>query len=121
LDEAGWLSSKRVRSETEAEVPVYQLKVDVIKWKKGDGVNIIPDKIKTRSYRPLKPKVNEYFKKFYQIDFRTIKPLEGREHTGQINSLKRQIREKEFREGKIGVLFCSPTMELGIDIYQISQ
>lgn len=120
LTEAGWLSRKRVRSETESEVPVYQLKVDIITWKNGDGVNIIPDKIKTRSYRPLKPKVNEYFKKFYQIDFRTIKPLEGREHTGQINSQKRQIREKEFREGKIGVLFCSPTMELGIDISDLS-
>ncbi|HOU03560.1 MAG TPA: DEAD/DEAH box helicase [Bacteroidales bacterium] len=120
LSEAGWLIRKPARSENEEETGIYQLRVDTILWNRGDGVTIAPDLIKNRSYKPLTPRVNEYFKRFYQIDFRAIKPLEGREHTGQINSEKRQKREKEFREGKIGVLFCSPTMELGIDISDLS-
>jgi len=120
LTEAGWLYKKPVRADTGDEISVYQLKVDTILWKKGDGKTITPDLIKNRSYRPLTPKVNEYFKRFYQIDYRSMKPLEGREHTGQINSQKRREREKEFREGAIGALFCSPTMELGIDISDLS-
>lgn len=120
LTEAGWLYRKPVKSETGDEVFVYQLKVDSIIWRKGNGETIIPDLIKQRSYRPLTPKVNEYFKQFYQIDYRSMKSLEGREHTGQINSQKRRDREKDFREGKIGALFCSPTMELGIDISDLS-
>ncbi|NLO03856.1 MAG: hypothetical protein GX126_16320 [Bacteroidales bacterium] len=120
LTQAGWLYRKPVKSETGNEVFVYQLKVDSIKWCKGDGITIIPDLIKHRSYRPLTPKVNEYFQRFYQIDYRTLKPLEGREHTGQINSQKRRDRERDFREGIIGALFCSPTMELGIDISDLS-
>ena len=64
--------------------------------------------------------------------------FEAREHTAQVDGEKRQIREKRFRYGakereelesddkhlrEIGeakrflpVLFCSPTMELGVDI-----
>jgi superfamily II DNA/RNA helicase len=120
LCDAGWLIRKPAKSENDKEISVYQLKVDNIIWRKGDGETITTDLIKHRAYKPLTPKVNEYFKRFYQIDFHTLKPLEGREHTGQINSQKRRDREKEFREGKIGVLFCSPTMELGIDISDLS-
>lgn len=120
LTKAGWLSRKNAKAETGESVFTYQLKVDYIIWRKGDGVSIYPDLIKNRSYKSLLPKVNEYFKRFYQINFHALKPIEGGEHTGQINSQKRKERETEFREGKIGSLFCSPTMELGIDISDLS-
>jgi ATP-dependent helicase YprA (DUF1998 family) len=120
LKNAGWLSSKPAKAETNEQISIYQLKVDNIIWQKGDGQSLVPDLIKNRSYKPLEPKVNEYFKQFYQIDFLSLKPIVGREHTGQINSQKRKEREKEFRDGVIGSLFCSPTMELGIDISDLS-
>jgi hypothetical protein len=101
-------------------VSIYQFKVDYVLWTKGDGEQIIPDLIKSRSYKPLNSRPNKYFQRFYRTDFHDIKPIEGREHTGQINSEKRKQREEEFREGKIGALFCSPTMELGIDISDLS-
>lgn len=44
----------------------------------------------------------------------------GREHTGQVPNYLRQEREEEFRQGKLATLFCSPTMELGIDISDLS-
>ncbi len=64
--------------------------------------------------------------------------FEAREHTAQVENEKRQVREKRFRYGEkeqeelangegglrelgetsrfLPVLFCSPTMELGVDI-----
>ena len=120
LAEAGWLIKKPAKSQINEEVNIYQLKVDNILWQKGDGENLIPDLIKNRSYRPLNTKPNKYFQRFYKTNFDAIKPIEGREHTGQINNEKRKQREEEFREGKVGALFCSPTMELGIDISDLS-
>lgn len=120
LSEAGWLVKKPAKTANNEETRIYQLKVDNILWHKGDGENLIPDLIKNRSYKPLNTKPNKYFQRFYQTNFHDIKPIEGREHTGQINSEKRKQREEEFREGKIGALFCSPTMELGIDISDLS-
>ncbi len=120
LSEAGWLVKKPAKTSNNEETSIYQLKVDNILWQKGDGENLIPDLIKNRSYKPLNTKPNKYFQRFYQTNFHDIKPIEGREHTGQINSEKRKQREEEFREGKIGALFCSPTMELGIDISDLS-
>jgi len=42
------------------------------------------------------------------------------EHTAQVSSADREKREEEFREGTLPVLFCSPTMELGVDIAQLN-
>lgn len=120
LSEAGWLVKKPAKSSSNEVMSIYQLKVDNILWHNGDGENLIPDLIKNRSYKPLKTKPNKYFQRFYKTNFHDIKPIEGREHTGQISSEKRKQREEEFREGKIGALFCSPTMELGIDISDLS-
>jgi superfamily II DNA/RNA helicase len=120
LSGAGWLSKKPAKSANNEQVNIYQLKVDYLLWRKGDGETLTPDKIKNRSYKPITPKPNLYFQKFYQTNFHSLKPIEGREHTGQINAEKRKQREDDFRAGKIGALFCSPTMELGIDISDLS-
>ncbi len=50
--------------------------------------------------------------------------LEAREHTAQVDAADREARERRFRKGMdssggspgLPVLFCSPTMELGVDI-----
>ncbi len=118
--EAGWLSAKEVKSAANEWVYIFQLKADNIIWTKGDKETLAQDLVRTRSYKPLKQKPNEYFQRFYQTDFHHLKPIEGREHTGQISNEKRKQREDEFRQGKIGALFCSPTMELGIDIADLS-
>ena len=46
--------------------------------------------------------------------------LEAKDHTGQVSKEEREQREQDFREGKFPVLYCSPTMELGIDIKDLS-
>jgi superfamily II DNA/RNA helicase len=94
---------------------------------------------------PNHPNKNVYFIDFYANLASTLRkpvhPLfgfEAREHTAQVDSERRAVREKRFRFGKkereelgsdekhlrelgetnrfLPVLFCSPTMELGVDI-----
>ncbi|PLS68011.1 MAG: hypothetical protein CV045_10315 [Cyanobacteria bacterium M5B4] len=63
---------------------------------------------------------NRFFQNLYQRDVAQIKNLEAREHTGQVTNENREQREEDFRNGKIAALFCSPTMELGIDISDLN-
>ena len=44
----------------------------------------------------------------------------AREHTAQVPPDLRQERETEFRAGTLPLLYCSPTMELGVDIASLS-
>lgn len=80
------------------------------------------------------PKANRYFRNLYRNMAAMIgQPthqlfdFEAREHTAQVEMAVRQEREKRFRFEKaeveanpgmerLPVLFCSPTMELGVDI-----
>jgi DEAD/DEAH box helicase/Helicase conserved C-terminal domain/Domain of unknown function (DUF1998)/Protein of unknown function (DUF559) len=45
--------------------------------------------------------------------------LIAREHTAQIDDQERAQRETLFKQGKLDVLVCSPTLELGVDIGQL--
>ena len=46
--------------------------------------------------------------------------LEAREHTAQVDSAEREKREEKFKSAELPLLFCSPTMELGVDISQLN-
>ena len=46
--------------------------------------------------------------------------MEAKDHTGQVPKDEREKREQQFRNGEFPVLYCSPTMELGIDIKDLS-
>ncbi|MBX2977471.1 MAG: DEAD/DEAH box helicase, partial [Ignavibacteriaceae bacterium] len=113
LKEANWLAAKEINNAG-TPLKLYQLKVDSILWRLGDGNTVIPDNIRLHSFKTIVPRVNKYFKQFYSQNFSDIKILEAREHTAQINNEARKDRERKFREGEIAVLSCSPTMELGI-------
>lgn len=114
----------------------YQLNVNSISWVEGSGKeeDLVHDFVRVRIPSTNKEKykkgykINEFFRDLYQEDLfgdeqenRTLR-LEAKEHTGQINNKDRQNREDDFKSktGKIGVLYCSPTMELGIDISDLS-
>jgi Lhr-like helicase len=34
--------------------------------------------------------------------------------------MDREERETEFRDGRLAALYCSPTMELGVDIFDLA-
>ncbi|MBT7825343.1 MAG: DEAD/DEAH box helicase [Bacteroidetes bacterium] len=120
LSEAGWLKVTEVKNREGQDTKLYQLLIDKIIWKLGDCKNIKPDLVKNRSYKVVKQTPNLYFQKVYQSDFNQYKKYIGSEHTGQLSTDVRQEREEKFRSGEISALFCSPTMELGIDISSLS-
>jgi Lhr-like helicase len=62
--------------------------------------------------RPDQP----FFVDFYRRVAQTAMGLEAREHTAQVPVDLRIDREQRFAEAKLPVLYCSPTMELGVDI-----
>jgi len=120
LTEAGWLKETTGKNKDNQDINLYQLRIDQIIWKIGDGETVIPDFVKIRSYRTYEQKPNTYYQKFYQTDFKTKKKLIGKEHTAQLGNEDRIEREKKFKSGEYSALFCSPTMELGIDIADLN-
>lgn len=57
---------------------------------------------------------------FYQTIDKEVLGIEAREHTAQVPSIQREDREAKFRIGDLPILFCSPTMELGVDISELN-
>lgn len=121
LQDGHFLSSVEILGE-KGKTNGYQLKVDKIIWKLGDGESVLTDEVRINmTGEELKVKPNQYFKSFYQQDFRSFdKFFRASEHTGQITSADRIEREEKFRSGEISALYCSPTMELGIDIANLN-
>jgi very-short-patch-repair endonuclease len=102
------------------DVPGYQVPASALVWTAGDGKSAHFDPLRRRaaSTKPAPP--NRFFVELYTELAREILGFEGREHTAQVPNHVRIEREERFRAGEIAVLFCSPTMELGIDIRDLS-
>ncbi len=120
LKENDFLDSQELRMRDAPPCELFKLKTDRIIWKPGDGINVSLDPVRNRSYKGVSAKPNVFFKRLYSIDFASRRQLRGDEHTGQLDTETRQEREKKFIDGEISALFCSPTMELGIDINLLS-
>ena len=104
----------------DGEDPGYQLNADALRWLPGDGEDRPPDRTRLLEEGGLPAEVNRYFVESYRrfVDLRQV--LEAREHTAQVMPEDRLEREERFREGDLPLLFCSPTMELGVDIAQLN-
>jgi hypothetical protein len=119
-DKAGYLQRQEARSRKNEPTFVYRLKIDKILWRAGDGETVPHDAVKFRSYKSQNQQPNRFFRDLYLTDFAKLKPIRGQDHTGQLRSEDREQREKNFRSGELSVLFCSPTMELGVDISELN-
>jgi superfamily II DNA or RNA helicase len=53
---------------------------------------------------------------YYYIFQQGLKPMRVEEHTAQLDPKKAQDYQREFKDGKINVLSCSTTFEMGIDL-----
>lgn len=97
-----------------------QLLIDAIVWQKGDGRVPAADPVRTRSAHMRQEgysrEPNGFFGDLYREAARSLSRMHALEHTGQVRGVDRLEREADFRSGKLPVLYCSPTMELGIDI-----
>ncbi len=104
----------------ENQVPGYQLNAAGLIWHAGDGTSGFHDPIRLPSAPKEGLRTNPYFVEFYRSDTADITGLEAREHTAQVPGELRERREEKFREAHLPVMFCSPTMELGVDIAQLN-
>ncbi|WP_273938651.1 DEAD/DEAH box helicase [Kutzneria chonburiensis] len=95
----------------------YRIQAGMIEWHAGDGRRRATDPIRTNA---ADGRVNPYFRRFYAETATGLAGLEAREHTAQVRQEDRQERERRFSEAELPVLYCSPTMELGVDIKSLN-
>jgi hypothetical protein len=111
---------EQVRSNADGDDPGYQMNADALRWLPGDGEIRPVDRVRLMAAGEVPPEVNRYFVECYRsfVDLKCA--FEAREHTAQVAPEDREEREIRFREGDLPLLFCSPTMELGVDIAQLN-
>jgi Putative DNA-binding domain/Domain of unknown function (DUF1998)/Helicase conserved C-terminal domain len=94
-------------------------------WTPGNGKAAGPDVVRSKALHQrrnqhLSDEPNRYFERLYRDRAPYLKGVTGREHTGAVGAMDREERETEFREGRLAALYCSPTMELGVDISDLA-
>jgi hypothetical protein len=97
----------------------WRLNSAALWWVSGDS--------RARAASDLRTTENVFFQTLYRNVAASLKGgdrllhrLEAREHTAQVDAEAREEREERFRKAELPVLFCSPTMELGVDIAELN-
>ncbi len=104
----------------EGQVPGYQLPAAAMRWKAGDGTRAFHDPIRVPNLPEEGGRTNPFFVELYRDVAAGGQGIRAREHTAQVPAEERKKREEEFRQATLPVLFCSPTMELGVDIAELN-
>lgn len=93
-------------------------------WKPGEGTHrgspLRRHQAQGDVYQGREDKVNQFFHEFYPSALDSLRRMEGGAHTAQVPQDIRIKRENTFRAGELSTLFCSPTMELGVDIRDLN-
>ena len=101
------------------DVPGYQLNAAAMRWRVGDGSSY-HDPLRMPNAPSEGGRPNPFFRAFYQATAASLRGYLAREHTAQVPNAQREEREEQFRAGNLPILYCSPTMELGVDIAQLN-
>lgn len=102
------------------DLPGYQAPASSLVWMAGSGEQSQVDPLRTPSAAADGGQANQFFVDFYRAVAARARDLEAREHTAQVRSEIRSRREDAFRAATLPILFCSPTMELGVDIAELN-
>lgn len=101
-------------------VPGFQLEAEELRWLPAPGTHRHHDVLR----QPLAPEGGLTANPFFVDLYRTMRDHDGaaeaHQHTAQVQPQVREQREARFRSGELPVLFCSPTMELGVDIASLN-
>ncbi len=119
LRQAG-LVQEVVAAKTKDEVPGYQVPASALLWVVGDGSKPFHDPIRVPNPSDVGGRVNPFFVEFYRTIASHGVGIQAREHTAQVPAEERILREERFSKGELQVLYCSPTMELGVDIADLN-
>ncbi len=98
----------------------YRIAARALIWRAGTGEQGAHDPL-TRTYASGEgPRVNRFFRDLYRNAAGVLGGLGAKEHTAQVDPEERERREEAFRDGELSLLYCSPTMELGVDISELN-
>ncbi|CAO5184398.1 DEAD/DEAH box helicase domain-containing protein [Frankia sp. AiPs1] len=104
----------------------YQVRSSTLIWRAGDGSRGAPDPLRKMVDDDTGMRVNTFFRDLYRRGASDLNGLLAAEHTAQVPAKRRQEREEAFRlggdpdRGGLPLLYCSPTMELGVDIAELN-
>ena len=101
-------------------VPGFQVPAAQLRWIAGDGTTPFHDPIRMPRASRVAGNTNPFFQELYKRIAADGQGITAREHTAQVKAEVRESREEQFREGRLPLLFCSPTMELGVDIASLN-
>lgn len=94
----------------------YRIDSSALEWRRAGEAGGAGETVTNVFFRNLYENVSQLL----DSDDRLLHQLEAREHTAQVDADVREARETKFRKGLapegLPILFCSPTMELGVDI-----
>ena len=107
------------------EVRGVRVLAGALRWAAGDGNPSPPDPVRSLSLHlrrdfPGMRQANRYFGTLYKNYAHHLRGMVAAEHTGQVPPSAREEREDRFSRGRLPALFCSPTMELGVDIRDLN-
>ncbi len=102
------------------DVGGYQVPAAAMTWHDAPGTNPLHDPIRVPTQALGGGRTNEFFVNFYKDMARQTRGFEAREHTAQVPYELRVEREDRFRNAILPILYCSPTMELGVDISELN-
>ncbi|MCX5258644.1 protein kinase [Streptomyces canus] len=110
----------RYRRSSSTVTTGYRVAAQSLVWRAGKGESGAHDPL-TRTYQSGDgPRINTFFLKLYRETADALSGLYAREHTAQVSPEDREAREKAFRNAELKLLYCSPTMELGVDISELN-
>ncbi|MHB1414423.1 MAG: DEAD/DEAH box helicase [Chloroflexota bacterium] len=98
----------------------YQIQAGCIRWRPGDGSVAHLDHVRLAKTPEEGLRPNQFFADFYRVAASFLAGMQAREHTAQVPTALRLEREEAFRKATLPVLYCSPTMELGVDIASLN-
>jgi superfamily II DNA/RNA helicase len=100
--------------------PEYRIRAGALRWIAGDGQAGAPDPLRRAFRGEATARVNPFFRDLYRDLASGFAGLHASEHTAQVPQQLRLAREDSFRSGELPLLYCSPTMELGVDISSLN-
>jgi len=102
----------------------FRIPASALVWRLGEGLPA-PNPLRRRRasgdvYTPVEEQPNAFFRALYSGAAGDLRGMRGAAHTAQVGYEDRVRREEDFRDGNLSCLFCSPTMELGVDIADLN-
>ncbi|MGA5872400.1 protein kinase domain-containing protein [Streptomyces cinereoruber] len=98
----------------------YRVSAAALVWHAGGGERGAVDPLARTYNQGEGPRVNPFFRDLYRTAAAELAGLFAREHTAQVPPEDRLDRERDFRTAELPLLYCSPTMELGVDISSLN-